>query len=44
MKIQCNKGIKKSIITLLHHPDLKVLSTIIIKVQQKYQGQSPTGR
>jgi hypothetical protein len=35
IKRQCNKGVKESIITLLHHPDLRDLNSIIIKVQQK---------
>jgi hypothetical protein len=34
IKRQCNKGVKESIVTLLHHPDIKVLNSIIIKVQQ----------
>jgi hypothetical protein len=41
IKRQCNKGVKESIITLLHHPDLRVSNSIIIKVQQNIMGYLP---
>jgi hypothetical protein len=28
-----HKGVKENIITLLHHPDLRVLNSSIVKVQ-----------
>jgi hypothetical protein len=34
IKRQCNKGVKGSRVTLLHHPDHSILTSIIIKVWQ----------
>jgi hypothetical protein len=39
-----HKGVKESIITILHQSDLRVLNSSIIKVQQKYHGLSHIGR
>jgi hypothetical protein len=37
-KKQCNKGVKGSIVTLLHHPDIRVLNSILSKYNGNIKG------
>jgi hypothetical protein len=37
-KKQCNKGAKESIVTLLHHPNIRVLNSILSKYSGNIMG------
>jgi hypothetical protein len=38
---QCNKGVKESIVTLLYHPDIRVLNIILSKYSRNNMGNLP---
>jgi hypothetical protein len=40
-KKECNKGVKETIVTLLHHPDIRVLNSILSKYSRNIMGNLP---